>query len=813
MTSSAAARAVTLASLLAIARVAAAGIQVTDPVFRPLFGSYFAPVATNGAVFLALWNNYSPPQVRGSLADASGHLLTPISFLVLPNAVVQDVAASGDNFVMAWSAWPSSYLSLLDANGRIVRQIATLPYFQEAPKIAVSGDRIVVITMTQENPLRRVATIVALDGSSVRSGIDIASSSAPYDVIGTADGFAVGVVGSRSITLTRLSRDGAIADQNSLPLPAGQTYGPIAMASNGTDVFVSWAVQNPTPEPDDRIAWVVFPSASIHTIVPSPPMNVSMVAAFWTGNAYSVVAGRPGFVVNVDSTGEAIASHPAAIDVDGFSGANIGSLVYSTALVDGTNRGSRFRLDDSDGQPESSPISVAAESQYPPGLASNGESFAAAWFAGTAASSRVQAARFTAAGERLDPNGLDAGALIASPGNGVPKVAAGGSAYLVAWFDSNRLLLRRIASNGSLPDPEPIAIPDVQSPPTGIAWNGSRFLVVWGQAGRVAGVFVSPDGAVEPMRYVAPPPPQDEYAIDPSVAWDGNRFLVVWTALRAGIICGECPPTYLGVRAVRVSAAGEVIDAQAAIVDSSAAFPHVTSSGSDFLVVTDSTELPFTTSAYLIRGDAGALYVPKPIAVAQWSSSMQSAVTWDGRDYVIAIQYRLGGAFPTLVDPAWVATIRVSRGGVAYGARVRPSNVYIGPGIAADAAGRIAVSVTETAHDLGAWRVRAYFDPDFEPVPAPPSDPVNVTMSADNDVLVVSWTPTSTNQAGFLIDVCLQEGPSFCIAATAAADATSIRLPNLSRAQRVHVSAANAGGTASAPLIPQVPLRRRAAGR
>ena len=791
-------RALTFALLLAIARVATAGIALTDPVYGPVYGSFGAPVATNGSVFLALWNNLEPVQVRGVLADANGRVLTPIPFLVLPDAFANALASAGENFVVAWTAGTNSHVSLLDRNRRLVRHIATLPYFQGATKIAASGNRILVVTDT--------ATLVDFDGSVIRSGIPITAASSAFDVISTSEGFSVGVAGAQSVTLIHLSRDGDVTNSESLPLAGDRFYGAVAIASSGAETLVVWVERSRAQVPPaDRVAWTVFPGGVVHYYAPPPPSMMSVAEPFWTGTSYSLVAGP---VLDIDRNGELLATRSAPIPFAGFSGANIGPLLFSTQFENPLTTAAAFRLDTGVAQQPSTPISISSDSQYRSDTASVGNVFASSWEA-DGAGSKIQAARFTAAGERLDPHGLDT--AISTSSGGTTTIAGGDSMFVVAWFDSYHVVVRRLSSSGMYLDPEPVVVPGATSQPA-IAWNGQQFLIVWTQADRLAGSLMNPDGTIEPARFLTPPSEPAQFARSPAVAWDGKRFLLVWTMLQ-NAIC-ECPPEYIGIRAIRVSADGDMIDAQPAIVTESAAVAHVASGGSDFLIVADSIDKPFTTSAYLISGETAALYVPKAIDVAQWSSAIHSDVTWDGRDYVVALHYLLGGVFPTIFDPAWIATVRVSRSGFASNARVRASGPYSEISIAADAAGRTAVTVTEAAQELGGWRVRAYFDPDFEAAPAPPSDPANVTTGVDGDALVVSWTPTSPNQAGFVVDVCLEPGPSsFCIAATAPAEATSIRLSGYSRAQRVHVSAANAGGTASMPLIPRVPLRRRAISR
>src|SRR5439155_16474900 len=80
-----------------------AGHDVTPPTFGPTSYQVGVPiVATNGQTFLTLWTMNTITagnHVYGSLADANGTLVTPISFLVAPNATILQLIPAGHDYL------------------------------------------------------------------------------------------------------------------------------------------------------------------------------------------------------------------------------------------------------------------------------------------------------------------------------------------------------------------------------------------------------------------------------------------------------------------------------------------------------------------------------------------------------------------------------------------------------------------------------------------------------------------------------------------------------------------------------------------
>jgi hypothetical protein len=213
-------------------------------------------------------------------------------------------------------------------------------------------------------------------------------------------------------------------------------------------------------------------------------------------------------------------------------------------------------------------VRFAGGGPAPAAVASDGSGWLAAWYNYPAG---IYAARIGADGALLGTITLSE-----APG-GFPAVAYADGVYLVAFGDARdsgtSISAIRVAPDGTVLDPVPIPI---SSPPGakwlgGVASDGERFFVVWGDTRR---------GDTSPMGYPAvdvyaarvttggelldgPPsgggiavnalPGQNK--VDPVVAFDGERFVVTWW------IDGYWAPA--GAYAARVTTDGALVDGPA----------------------------------------------------------------------------------------------------------------------------------------------------------------------------------------------------------------------------------------------------------
>ena len=226
-------------------------------------------------------------------------------------------------------------------------------------------------------------------------------------------------------------------------------------------------------------------------------------------------------------------------------------------------------------------------------LASSGDAFLLAWRrAGDL--STIQGAVLSDGGVITTPDFT----ISRSTGfTSVPGVAFDGAKYLVAWADERdvpAVFGAPISVDGVALSTEDVRLSTVPVSvfsfnQTALAWNGSRFLVVFlgdrvledfTHIGGVEGSLVTPDLTIERSGLSFTQLINNEFASQ--VVWNGQDYVVIWSDEREG---GFDRST---VRAVRITTAGQVLDPDGILLsdDLRDVFGHIASNGDGRSVVT-----------------------------------------------------------------------------------------------------------------------------------------------------------------------------------------------------------------------------------
>jgi hypothetical protein len=187
-----------------------------------------------------------------------------------------------------------------------------------------------------------------------------------------------------------------------------------------------------------------------------------------------------------------------------------------------------------------------------------------------------------------------------------PAVASDGSQFLVAWQaqgEINGAIVGTAVSAtgvvlGSADTQLSSVSARVAADPTGLAWNGSHFLVAYdgirtqpdgfGVYG-IDGSLIAPDLTITADALAFSQLPNHQYS--PHTAWDGVDYVVTWTDTREGPSLEQS-----AARAVRISSAGSVRDPAGIAVAS--AYDHaLASNGARRSIVA----WPTTTGGGLLR--------------------------------------------------------------------------------------------------------------------------------------------------------------------------------------------------------------------
>ncbi|MDI1448264.1 hypothetical protein [Polyangium sp. 6x1] len=396
-------------------------------------------------------------------------------------------------------------------------------------------------------------------------------------------------------------------------------------------------------------------------------------------------------------------------------------------------------------------VSAATGSQMYPAVASNGTSSLLVWRDYRSGSS------YDIYGARLAPDGvvLDAAGLLVSAASGsqrYPQVAWDGVNFVAVWEDLRNgggvydLYGTRIDSQGTVLDPAGFVVVKGGADDLSVALapGATHTLAAWDADAESRDIFGAriPQGgtAVDTPPALLSTAPNEERVGD--AAFDGTNWFVVWADSRKGgsVVAG-----------VRVSPAGDVLDASAILVATGqgpVADPRVAFDGKNYLVVwTDRRTTQNQSDVYAARvTPAGAVLDPGGFPVATGGPSQESpSVASTGSAWLVA----------------WIDDRNGSTAWDIYGARVSPFGAVQDPqGFSITSApgsqylsdlvsnGSLYLAVasdqrTDTKGDIYAFRIDpsgAVLDPAGIAVSVAPNAQTNPAVTFDGTDFLVAWS-------------------------------------------------------------------------
>jgi hypothetical protein len=451
--------------------------------------------------------------------------------------------------------------------------------------------------------------------------------------------------------------------------------------------------------------------------------------------------------------------------------------------------------------------------QLSPVVTGNGTGFTAGWIEATQSRTKILSRAVSAEAEPI-------GEAIAIDQLRVQSIAIAHSPSetLIAWIADGNVFAERQSPAG-------LALGTIAVTPirdfgrdVAVAWNGSRYFLVWSNGVQLIGAFIAPDGSSTPPRLIFGEPwvigqrAPANLELTPDVAWDGRNFIIVFgEAPNIPCILSACPspsPTLGHFRVMRVSADGDAIDSSPLTISGTHFRAHVASSGAESLIALDNAG---EVSAIVAR-DEGGLTLNGETPLFQWYRDVSSGVAWDGATYTVGWRY---GALDA--DPNWMGMARVTRSGVPFDYRVTPTGrpvffgnfVAWGPSIAVSETGITALAISEAEAGSSLARARLYLASELAPMPAPPPAPRNVVSYFRGNTARIDWqseTPTS-----FFLEWSFDFGASWYFYTTIPGDARTITV-NAFIGNLFRVHAFGPGG-ASEGTITSIgsPQRRHAA--
>jgi hypothetical protein len=716
-----------------------AEISPVGKVLRTFTLPYAHRVAWNGRNFLLLYTESplcSPCDsvVMGTVVDRDGGVIKRTLLWSGRAAGFFDVQPAGDDFI----------LTLFANNGLFVERVSPEGEIRSPGPIALDS-----------RSTGRVTT-----SSSGDSSLTVWTTVSP---------------GGTEVWTTAIARDGTVLGRSKLPWqPAGEVVGLTVTPISGSYLIILTtrrATGNYTAELETSV------------------MRIGADAAPLDGAPLVVASGSAA----APFLGSIAANNKRLYAV------NVEQLVTGSRVV-----ATSFALDNGLSDPRTDILSNVTRRQASPGVASDGFEFRAVWSDQTAETQAATTARVSRDGSPLDGSGRDLMRVNGSMGS--MAIGYGAANYVVLWHHFEQLWAQRFTPSGDPVDSAPILLRSGMHGPLQLAVtsDGSRFFIVWVNDGRIFGGFLMPDGTMTEARQLSPDPVNAEPSeghTDPDVAWDGSRFLLVWTSYYPPLFPVLPYPT--DIQAIRLTADGAAIDGAAVRITATRllspdARAHVASNrAGEFLITTDENNV---VTAYRVRGDSSALQIDSGIPIFTWWNSVASDVTWDGVDYVVAWQYLFNA------QHAWLGTTRVATTGSAFSPlfiETGPPDFLTPPAVASNTLGDTFVVISEVLGDSA--RARGYFTNEMSPTPPPPSPPINVSVVKGQYNLTVTWQTSSTDESGFLV-----ESRGFVLVVPANTRSATISPYEV---DSIRVQAFNEGGLSepSAAVPVTAPSRRRAA--
>jgi hypothetical protein len=452
----------------------------------------------------------------------------------------------------------------------------------------------------------------------------------------------------------------------------------------------------------------------------------------------------------------------------------------------------------------------ATTQQFTPVVTGNGSGFMAAWIEAQAQTTIV-VQPVSSGGEPIE----GAGSTISQ--RPVQSIAIAHSPFdtLVVWTAAGHAFAERLSTAGTPLDTIALTSVNEVAEDVAVAWNGSRYFVVWSNGIQLLGVLLAPDGSfTTPHVFFGEPfvigeRPPAEFALVPDVAWDGRNFIVVFGEAPNVICTTLCPtPAVDHFLVMRVSAAGDAIDSSPLTISGSHSRAHVASSGAESLIALDASGLTSTIVAH----DEDGLTLDPERALFRWYFDVASGLAWDGAMYAVAWRYRGADS-----GPAWIGAARVTRLGLPLDFRVSTiaspifNNDVSGPSVATNDAGATAFVTSEAEGRTSPPRARLYLASELVPMPPPPPAPVNAVSYFGGTTARIDWQQSET-PTGFFLEWSFDFGKSWYLYKTISGDARTTTVTafvgNLFR-----IRAFGPGGVSDGPITSIGSMQRRRADR
>lgn len=355
--------------------------------------------------------------------------------------------------------------------------------------------------------------------------------------------------GTCLLTYNGLDNTGGVLFDSSLNVLSGGPFTMLsvpnvsALESNGTQFYMTWTEQQPDfslAVKGTRVntAGQKLDGAGVNISDTNHPQADTITDVVWTGTLWKITWGHNDGVrlARVDSAGQLL--DPGGVTIAGptagFAAAAANGTIHLVwmAYTNANNDIHTATIANNNTASPNQTLSLGAPMQTSPDVATSGNGYMVVFRSSTGTQHRIMAQPLAANGDAIlaEPVQLDSGDLLYGPGT--PSVAWNGSLYLVSWGNSQGIVAQRIQADGTKIDTNPFVVMPQSFGPADVAAIGDTFLVtgnkygptpevIYALAARVRGT----DGAVLDTTAINL---GSFYARTPAVVNLAGRWLVVW---------------------------------------------------------------------------------------------------------------------------------------------------------------------------------------------------------------------------------------------------------------------------------------------
>lgn len=476
----------------------------------------------------------------------------------------------------------------------------------------------------------------------------------------------------------RVSAAGIVLDPAGVAIATGasdQTRP--AVASNGTDFFVTWDDSLTTDLKGGRVsaAGAALDGAGLTISAAAGTQQHSTVA--WDGTNYLVAweddRGGQAHIHGARVSAAAVVLDPLSLRISpalavqqspavACGGAKCLVTWEDNATTDSEIHGALVDATGTVLNPADLVISAAPGRQQDPSVAWAGTGFLVAWEDARSGSSDLYGARVTSAGNVLDATGLVLSTAAAN--QRTAGVACDGTNCLVTWTDLRSgyaIYGTRVSAAGAVLDVAGLLISaagdNLVTP--AIAWTGTGYLSIWATVSNrsstawdIAGVQIDQGGnATSPSVFISVAANQQRA---PALAWGGTSYLLVWEDARSG--------TNWDLFGARLGLDGALLDPvglpiSLALGDQLS--PAVAWDGANYLVTWQDSRLGNWDIFASRVSAAGQVLDPGGLALCvEAQQQFRPALAFSGSEYLVTWEDDRSGdgdVFATRVSPAGVA--------------------------------------------------------------------------------------------------------------------------------------------------------------